>query len=366
MHIETSTHKVSTDETVPSTIITPEQLYDPLLVLFNKLHLNYWWALTGMGILSATGLYGWLLLGTLTPLQVLFGAIVVPLWMGIYLFLPSLMANLFDRLWRNEVIGEYRAAGGSGSMSYEWFVTKQARWIHSRWWVGVALFLLTMYWLYRFFFVPNDPLKHAPLWLLFIVIFVFSLVGYVGFLSIVWLLRIVVFTNRLFQNFAIRVRPLHPDGSGGLGLFNFFLWISVTLVMIGVCSAISLGLHGFNVTYLLAAIACYLIILPSLLTTWLAWLHLVMVQFRNELLLPLSDEYERAVIETMPSAAGDTAAIIAGTERLAALQKRYEQVRNSYPTWPIELVQLRRLAIVLILPLLLALLPSLLDVLTKK
>src|SRR5260370_657861 len=194
MHIETSTHKVSTDETVPSTIITPEQLYDPLLVLFNKLHLNYCWALTGMAILS-------------------------------------------------------------------------------RWWVGVALFLLTMYWLYRFFFVPNDPLKHAPLWLLFIVIFVFSLVGYVGFLSIVWLLRIVVFTNRLFQNFAIRVRPLHPDGSGGLGLFNYFLWISVTLMMIGVCSAISLRLHGFNVTYLLAAIACYLIILPSLLTRWLTCLH---------------------------------------------------------------------------------------------
>ena len=185
-------------------------------------------------------------------------------------------------------------------------------------------------------------------------------IAYVGFLSIVWLLRIVVSTNRLFHVFVIRVKPLHPDGSGGLGLFNYFLWISVAMMMIGICSTISLGLHGFNVTYLLAAIACYLITLPSLLTAWLALPHHVMVQVRNELLQPLTDEYERAISETMASAKGDNEAIIAGTERLAALQKRYEQVRNSFPTWPIEIVQLRRL------PLLLSLLPSFLDVLTKK
>ena len=76
--------------------------------------------------------------------------------------------------------------------------------------------------------------------------------------------------------------------------------------------------------------------------------------------IPLTDEYERAISETMASAKGDNEAIIAGTERLAALQKRYEQVRNSFPTWSIEIVQLRRL------PLLLSLLPSFLNVLTKK
>ncbi len=68
----------------------------------------------------------------------------------------------------------------------------------------------------------------------------------------------------------------------------------------------------------------------------------------------------------MPSAKGDTIAINEGTERLAAVQKRYEQIRNSFPTWPIEMVQLRRLAIGLILPFLLSLLPPLVDLFTKK
>jgi hypothetical protein len=91
-----------------------------------------------------------------------------------------------------------------------------------------------------------------------------------------------------------------------------------------------------------------------------------MVHARNELLQPLIDEYERAISETMSSAKGGTIAINEGTARLTALQKRYKQVRNSYPTWPVEIVQLRRLAIVLILPFLLSLLPSLVDVFTKK
>jgi hypothetical protein len=364
MHVETSTQIVPQEGAVPSTIIASEQFYDPLLVLFKvKLCLNNWLVITGMGILSAIGLYGWLRLGRLTTLQVLIGSIVVPFWMGFYFFLPSTIAGFFNGLWRNGVIGEYRA-GRPGSRSYKEFVEKQARWIHSSWWAGVALIFLTLYWLSRYYFVGDDTLKLAPLWLQCIVIFVFSLIGYVGFLSIVWLLSTIVSTNRLFHVFTIQVKPLHPDGSGGLGLFNHFLWISISLVMIGVCTVISLGSQGFSVT-ILAAVVSYLITLPSLLTAWLALPHYAMVQARNELLQPLTDEYERAISETMPSAKGDTTAINAGTERLAALQKRYEQVRSSFPTWPIEIVQLRHMAVVLILPVLLALLPSLLDVLTK-
>ena len=68
----------------------------------------------------------------------------------------------------------------------------------------------------------------------------------------------------------------------------------------------------------------------------------------------------------MPSIRGDTVAIVAGTERLAALQKLYEQVRESFPTWPIEIVQMRGLAVVLILPVLISLLPALFGVFTKK
>ena len=370
MDVETPTQKPSREGTVSQPIITPQELYDPLLVLLKvKLHLkNDWWIIAVVGVVATVGLYGVLLVGLLNPLGVLSGSLVVLLWMGLYLFLPSSIAQLFNRLWENGVIGEY-CGDGPGSVTYKDFVKKQARLINSRWWVGIALFFLGLYWLFRFFFA-HDSLTHTPFWVQLSVIFLYSLIVYSGFLSVVWLLSMVVATNRLFHGFTIQVKPLHSDGSGGLNLLNRFLWMGVTLMVIGVCGAIALGLASFSGAYggvySLVYILCYLITLPLLLSAWVVLPHQKMVQDRNERLQPLIDEYERAIRETMPSAKGETRAINEGTERLAALQKRLEQVRNSFPTWPIEMVQLRRLAIGLILPFLLSLLPSLVDLFTKK
>jgi hypothetical protein len=49
-------------------------------------------------------------------------------------------------------------------------------------------------------------------------------------LVFVWLLMIAIITHRLFRTFTVRVKPLHPDGSGGLGLFNRLLWTAIPLV----------------------------------------------------------------------------------------------------------------------------------------
>ncbi len=140
------------------------------------------------------------------------------------------------------------------------------------------------------------------------------------------------------------------------------MWIGTTLAIIAGCSAL-VGQGGNRVFVFVIG---YLIIAALLLRAWLVLPHQAMVQARDKLLQPLTDEYERALSETISGTMGDTAAINEGTERLAALQKRYEQVRNSFPTWPIEIAQLRGLVTLLILPVLFALLPLLIDMFTKK
>jgi hypothetical protein len=82
----------------------------------------------------------------------------------------------------------------------------------------------------------------------------------------------------------------------------------------------------------LGDIAFYLLAASLLLVTWIIFPHHVMVQARNKLLLPLTNEYERALGEMMSGEMRDLAVINEGTERLAALRKRYEEVRNSFPT----------------------------------
>ena len=109
----------------------------------------------------------------------------------------------------------------------------------------------------------------------------------------------------------------------------------------------------------------YLILLPAIAIGWLALPHHVMLQARNEHLQPLTEEYERVLMETRPAGDEETAQIVAGTERLAALKQRYELVCDSFPTWPIQVVEMRRLAVALLLPALISLLPALFDVFTK-
>lgn len=366
MNEQESTQQSAVKSSLATRIITPQQLYDPLLVLLKgKLRLNDWWVIAGAGFVSLAGLYGWMLVGVFNPLQVLVGSLIVPFWMGIYLFLPTSIATLFNNLWENGVIGPTRAASQE-FISYQVFVDKRACFARSRWWTIGALLFLSLYWLYRIFSAQSLP-AHASLWLQLPVIVIYSLIGYAGFLSILWLLSTVVSINQLFHRYIIQIKPLHPDGSGGLGPLNQFFWIGIALIVIGVCAVIALSpQQRLDLGYIFSAIACYLIAIPALVAAWLALPHHVMLHARNELLQPLAKEYERAIRETMPSIQDETAAVVAGTERLAALQKRYEQIYNSFPTWPIELVQMRRLALVLILPILLSLLPSLIDFFIKR
>ena len=129
--------------------------------------------------------------------------------------------------------------------------------------------------------------------------------------------------------------------------------------------------HGIDRILLLGDITSYLFAASLLLGTWIIFPHQKMKQARHEFLLPLSIAYKQALDETRSQAMRDVAAIDvakikAGTKRLVALRKRYEEVRDSFPTWPIEIMQLTGLVTALILPVLLALLPLLIDLFTKK
>jgi hypothetical protein len=280
----------------------------------------------------------------------------------IYVLLPSGMAEIFTTLRANGVIGGYRQVR-SASLSYEHFVEQVILWVNRRWWLGTIAILNLLVLLATLVLQPSD----VPLFWQFVAF----LLGYVPLLYVLSfvLLRVILLIvgiNRLFVLFTMQVKPLHADGSGGFGSLGLILWVNVGMIV-----AVSLAVLAETQLFpydpdLELMIAVYSVSVVALVIGWLVLPHRVMLQARTELLQPLTQEYERAIRETMPSIRGDTAAIVAGTERLAALQKRYEQVRESFPTWPIELVQMRGLAVVLILPVLISLLPALFDVFTKK
>ncbi|HTK09049.1 MAG TPA: hypothetical protein VL485_17905 [Ktedonobacteraceae bacterium] len=377
MDIEMSTQQTFREGSVSQRIIEPLHLYDPLLVLLKvKLRLNDWWLLAVWWVL----VLGLLLMVAaiipidkwdgrvfFSPLQLLDFSAAYLILVGTYLSLPSAMADFFNRLWENVLIGDDRT-DIPGSRSYLEFVEQQVRWIHSRWWGAIALLVAALNPLFLLFVHPEIA-SGLPLWMVFFGLFIVLVGNYAIVLVLAWLVMIAVITHQLFRGFTFRVKPLHPDGSGGLGLFNRLLWISTPLIVIAGCSIPAFWGSAsslFDRIFLLGDILFYLLAASLLLRAWLVLPHQAMVQARNRLLHPLTNEYERALGETMSGTMSDATAVNEGTERLVALRKRHEEVHSGFPTWPIEIMQLRGLVTLLILPVLLALLPFLLDLFAKK
>jgi hypothetical protein len=84
-----------------------------------------------------------------------------------------------------------------------------------------------------------------------------------------------------------------------------------------------------------------------------------MMSAREEALQPLADEFQQAFMQSLSSTERDTRAVVVGTRRLAALKQQYDLVRDTFPTWPVDISAVSRLVVTVILPLILPLLASL-------
>jgi hypothetical protein len=362
---------------VTGKILPVEKLYqhDPLLVLLrDRLHLNEIWSILGIAFFTGIVLIGLPILTTpnfdplgvslLVTLRVVVQTLILfPLLYGIYLLLPGYIANMFNTLQENGIVGEYRK-DRTGAEAYEAFLQKLVSWADNSWWTVAALVFVAVCWLYELFVAESFLYAAAlpPLWLRILTLLVYTPIMYAVFLNVVRLLVILIFTNWLFHLYTIHLNPLDPDGSAGLGKLGTMLSISMLLMgTMGVTVLVvihpeflsgnlpaSYGLQ-LRVQAVLFGIM-YFVLTAGLVIGWLSLPHQVMREARDETLKPLADEFEYAIADTMPSSRQDANAIKAGTDRLAELKRRYELLQDTYPTWPLAIEQVRRLVATVSLP----------------
>jgi hypothetical protein len=354
-----------------NTPLTAQQFYqgDPWLVFTkDKLHLDNVWSVTGFFVLSIA--YNFINTTTFLKdfhpttslrdtLDLLLLSVSFTSFYLIYLLLPHSTATTLNTLQANGVINIYHQ-NSSKSLSYEDLVRNLLTWTNSRWWLAViGMVTVLLSW-----DLLQDP--HIPLLWNILRFFIGFVEVYIICYILIRVLLLLVFINQLFLWFPIQVKPLHSDGSGGLGSLGHLLWMSI-----GMLFAISLAIVAVTQRFaspagIITIVVLYLVFILVIAIGWLALPHHIMLQTREVLLQPIADEYERAVKETLSSITGDTTTIVAGTERLTALQTRYTLLRDTFPVWPLEIIQMRRLGVALILPALLSLLPSFLDLFAKK
>ena len=354
--------------------------HDPLLVLLkDRLHLNEVWSILGIAFFTGIVLIGLLILTTpnfnplgdsllVTLKDVAQALILFPLLYGIYLLLPGYIANMFNTLQENSIIGEYRQ-DRPGAEAYEAYLQKLVAWADNFWWTVAALAFVALCWLYELFVA--EPLLNAatlpPLWMRILTLVVYTPIMYAVFLNVVRLLVILVFTNWLFHLYTIHLNPLDPDGSAGLGKLGTMLSISM-LLMATMGVTVLVVIHpeflsgslpaNYGLQLRVQAVLfgiLYFMLTAGLFIGWLTLPHQVMQEACDETLKPLADEFQQAIAETMPSSKQDANAIKAGTDRLAELKRRYELLQDTYPTWPLAIEQVRRLVATVSIPALLPL-----------
>lgn len=364
------------DNSANDTILSSRQFYqhDPLLVLLkDKLHLNDLWIIAGAMLLPAGVFLLWWLLWVSqvqlwTPentLSVLFQIFILfPLIFLIYLLVPISIASLFNTLRTNGMIGEHRKHQ-TGAETYESFAHQLVTWMDSSWWTVAILVIVVFYALYRLMLLEPSSPSPVPYWMRVSAIVIYLPLMYATGMSVVRLLLALFFTNWLFYLFTIKVKPLHPDGSGGLGALGRILWVSVGIMLwealLLSAAWLSRNLHWFSVPEMILLGAIYVTLTPALLIGWLVFPHRVMVRARDEVLQPLADEYQHALMQSLSPVEHDTRTIVAETRRLATLKQRYDLVRSTFPTWPLEIDALGRLVVTVILPLLIPLIVSLIS-----
>jgi hypothetical protein len=359
-------------------IIRPKDFYDLFARLKMPVAEQDWWLLrwsiiAAFTLLAVVCLYIALIFDRITLFQLLLSAVSVPLWIGAYFFFPFAITAVFNRLWHIGVIGDYRG-DASHEITYQELVRKLARQIHAPWLLIVGAAIFIGFWINRWStYSTTEGLSMAFLrenfrWL-YLVVFslttLYALMAFIAFLCVVRLLFVAIAINRLFGSFTIHVFPLYPDGSGGLGILHQLLWMSNIMLLAGLCFTVSLTSQATDSIFFSVLLFGYLILFPATLTIWLVLPHKAMIQTRNAHLQVIVDEYNKTLQESENTLTQPASTLSANTDRLVTLLKHYDQVKSSFPTWPVEISFTRRLGVTLVLPLLTSLIPAIINLITK-
>jgi hypothetical protein len=173
--------------------------------------------------------------------------------------------------------------------------------------------------------------------------------------------------HRLFREFQIVVRPLHPDQAGGLApLGQFALRLSYLITLVGVALVITpvlryylaYGVLQFAWTRdILLGMACYAVAAPVAFFAPLAVAHSSMKQAKEELLMHIHKRFEaeyakvRVFLDQTDSNLGDSLQTV---NQLRTLHRTASQ----FPVWPFNVENLARFTTSFVSPLAIALLTA--------
>jgi ABC-type multidrug transport system fused ATPase/permease subunit len=299
---------------------------------------------------------------------------------GFYVWQPGAIVHVLKSLEQTGVIQAVSEQGSRHIKSYPDFLIQLQAAIDSRKWAVISTVFALGFCAFEalvalpatFHMFGRSAFWYDVRWFRVVVLAAFFVWLYVIFMISLKLLQAILYFNRLFQWFDVRIRPLHPDEAGGLGALGSLTWkTSLTIVGVGAAAAVYsvidwlAGANPLARPDLLIFWASYILATPISLIVPMLSAHRAMQQARNEKLNEIAQEFDKTLSDAAVTKTGDADAIKKANEKLQELQTRYEIVATSLPTWPIPARLFRNFSITASLPLLSGLASMVINFATK-
>lgn len=300
----------------------------------------------------------------------------VPATVLFFLWMPEGIQNVLRGVQRNRTV--LAPEGREETEAFHEFITKFDRsYSHPRW-LLICLVVLTAFMILAV--VPEHKAfqgwqtsssllfwYHEAYWY-----FIFML----GMLIIVRVMLSIYWFNQLFKTFRVDVKVLHPDGAGGLApLGAFSVKVGYLIGVYGVASLAAIWSHS---AYLLrgyslgpkiepavaSMIVVYLVVAPIVFFAPIGSAHSAMRAAKDKFLLSVSDQFEADRSKLMDALGKDSDELRSSIEKIEQLEKIHRLASN-FPVWPFNTASLLRFFSSTLSPLLLALIPSIVALISR-
>ena len=194
----------------------------------------------------------------------------------------------------------------------------------------------------------------------------------IGGMTVVKVLMILYWFNRLFREFEADVKVLHPDKAGGLSpLGNFSVKIGYMIGIFGFTAVLVIWSHAAYMLGndklsfsaqpgLISLLIVYMILAPIVFFAPIGSAHSAMKKARHEFIFTISNQFENDFKKIEWLLSKDSDDLKKGLEKIEQIQKIHNMATR-FPIWPFNTASIVRFFSSVFLPILIGLAPTIFD-----
>jgi hypothetical protein len=288
-----------------------------------------------------------------------------------YVWMPRGIAAAFNGLHGNGVVGDPRPTSSQQNnpqQTYPAFI-KETQTLFGGWWWPVVSLVIAISTTLTLNLPQYQAFRRSAAWAadtlsLILTLLWVAVAVYCVTLLLIYSMLSIYRLNALFNSFAIRVRPLHPDRAGGLApLGNFTLTLSYLIPFVGILlvltpitrNYVAMGTLQYRWSpEILVALIIYIIAAPAVFFAPLSVAHNVMNEAKNQLLLQIARRFEMEYHSVQNKLDGELSGLKDDLKTLEELQSLHDTT-SKFPVWPFNAANMRRFGTSYISPIILAL-----------